>query len=362
MSRHFACHAPGDLDLREREVFTMAQKDRPLVILVPEIPHRLEGWPVDSQTDLFRRITEWLGVEWATQKTSFPAVESLVAEFQQYVNQFGSGYVAFRWDRERKGVVQRLCSGSKMTFGIELYRKVFLLPCATPQSAAQAAQMAKAAVEAVIAYRKRTSREMPEWAANFVFSEESTLREKVGELRGQVAELEGTIDTYISFKGALCYQSDPLVGVVREILDHFFNIQLTVDDKCIEDATLQDDDGTIQAVVEVKGVKNNFIRKNVNQVDSHRERLELPATIPGVLVMNTFRGVDSLQEKDQAPHPDIVKKAVTDRVLLIRTLDLLRYADAVEGGTLTKEEFRTTFLNESGWLKVEDGKAEVVKE
>ena len=58
----------------------------------------------------------------------------------------------------------------------------------------------------------------------------------------------------------------------------------------------------IQAVIEIKGVKGNFTRANVNQVDSHRERLKLPPTTPGILVMNTLMGVGSLQEKDQPPH------------------------------------------------------------
>ena len=174
-------------------------------------------------------------------------------------------------------------------------------------------------------------------------------------------KLRGQIDGYISFKGALCYQSDPLVEVVRKMLDHFFGISLTIDDKCIEDATLLDDEGTIQAVFEIKGVKGNFTRANVNQVDSHRERLSLPSTVPGVLIMNTLMGADSLQEKDQAPHPDIIQKAVADHVLLIRTLDLLRYADGIEQGKLTKEAFRNTILTESGWLKVEGKTATIVK-
>ena len=159
----------------------------------------------------------------------------------------------------------------------------------------------------------------------------------------------------------MCYQSDPLVEVVRKMLDHFFGIALTIDDKCIEDATLLDGEGTTQAVVEIKGVKGNFTRANVNQVDSHRERLKLPPTTPGILIMNTLMGVGSLQEKNQAPHPDIIQKAAADHVLLIRTLDLLRYADGIEQGNLTKEAFRNTILTESGWLKVENNIAEVVK-
>jgi len=70
-------------------------------------------------------------------------------------------------------------------------------------------------------------------------------------------------------------------------------------------------------------------RANVNQVDAHRERLGLAPDVPGVLIM-------------------------------IRTLDLLRYADGVEKGVLTKEDFRDALLHKSGWLKVENQTVEVV--
>lgn len=70
----------------------------------------------------------------------------------------------------------------------------------------------------------------------------------------------------------------------------------------------------------------------------------------------------SLAEKDQAPHQDIIAKAVKDDVLLVRTLDLIRYANLVDDGTKNKDEFRKTILSESGWLKVEAGSVTIVKE
>jgi hypothetical protein len=49
-------------------------------------------------------------------------------------------------------------------------------------------------------------------------------------------------------------------------------------------------------------------------------------------------------------------------VLLIRTLDLLRFANLVEQGIKTKAEFQNILLKESGWLKVDDTRVTVVKE
>jgi hypothetical protein len=355
------CIAKADLDLRQREFFTVFEQRKTIIFLVPKLPRSVDGFPMESDSDLFRAIVSNCEINWDCRKESFPAVESIVPEFREFVGRYGAGYVVFQISDEHKEWVKPICLGNRTPYGIVVGGRLFFLPCVMPQTHEQIIEIAGAAIHAAIAYRKRILQEMPEWTAEFAFGKESLLRTQASGLREQITHIEGQIDGYVSFKGALCYQSDPLVEVVRKMLDHFFGISLMIDDKYIEDATLRDAQGTIQAVFEVKAVKGNFTRANVNQVDSHRERLGLASTVPGVLIMNTLMGVNSLQEKDQSPHPEIIEKAVADRVLLIRTLDLLRYADGIEQGNRTKEDFRNTILTESGWLKVENDTAEIVK-
>jgi len=222
--------------------------------------------------------------------------------------------------------------------------------------------MAVTAIRAARDYRERIREAFPEWIAEYRLGEENELIAKAEELRGKLLTLESEIDVYKQYKGALCFRSDPLVRVVKEILHDFFAIDLEVDDKCIEDAALKDEDGNTQGVFEIKGVTGNFTRQNVNQVDSHRERLSLPATIPGVLIMNTIMSAESLADKDQQPHPDIIKKGAADNVLLIRTLDLLRCADLSQRGKLRNEEFRAAILARGGWLKAADDRIEIITE
>jgi len=360
--RQMVCISRADLDRRYRE-FCSAIKDNKMVIfLVSHLPTAVGHEPVDPACDLFRRITTDFGISWGCLDTVFPAVESTVSEFQEFVTRYGTGYVVFGIQDEQRQWAKPICIGNGKVYGIVLGANAFFLPSPVTQTHEQAVEIAKAAVTAVIAYRRRISTEMPEWTDEFVFSQESALREQEHQLRTKLAQLEAQINSYVFFKGALAYQSEPLVEVVKKLLSHFFDISLTVDERCIEDATLQDSKGHIEAVFEIKGVKRNFKRKDVNQVDSHRERLGLAPTIPGVLIMNTLMGAGSLQAKDQPPHSDIIKKAVADHVLLIRTLDLLRYADAVEKNVLSKDEFKKIILNQAGWLKVENEQVQVVKE
>lgn len=135
-----------------------------------------------------------------------------------------------------------------------------------------------------------------------------------------------------------------------------------MDDKLIEDASIRNPNGEIRAVIEIKGVKGSFKREHVNQVDSHRERLGVGPDTPGILLMNTYKDVNSLKNKDERPHPDIVRKAADDGVLLVRTLDLLRLADLVEKGLISGQQVLDWILSAAGWLKVENGTVEVLQE
>jgi hypothetical protein len=351
------CFSQSDLDRREREFVTASEQAKTFIFLVSRLPQT-----GDSNCDLFRRVVDRLDLDWFNLKTPFPAVESLVPEFCDFVKQYGTGYVAFVCNSDNEAQIKPICASPQNTFGVAIGGNVFFLPCTYPQHHGQAVEITSAAIQAAIKYRQRTTRELPEWIAEFAFSQESTLRAQATDLRERVTKLEVEIKRYGCYKGALCYQSDLLVEIVTKILERFFAVTLTIDDNCIEDATLKTEDGDILAIFEIKGVKGNFTRNNVNQVDSHRERLDLSPKKPGVLIMNTLMGTSSLEEKDEPPHPDIIKKAVKDRVILIRTLDLLRYADCVEKAALTKEAFKKTILTEAGWLKVENDMAQVVKE
>ncbi len=362
MGCRVAAVSPADVDRRHREFFTLVQDGKFFIFMLPELPMIAGTRSIDPQSDLFRRVADELSVTWRCLSTPSSAIRSGIPEFQEYVSKFGSGYLTLEFHRSEEGWAKPICGDSRHQFGAVISGKIFLLPCTVPQFIDQVVQMATEAVAASIAYRRRISTEMPDWAGSFAFKRESNLRGQARGLYQQLSEIEAEIAGYQKLKGALCYRSDPLVEIVAEILDRFLGVSLTLGDNRIEDAIIQSGDGETLAVVEIKGVNGSFIRENVNQVDSHRERLNLPAAVRGILIMNTIMSATSLEAKDQAPHVDIIKKAVAEGVLLIRTLDLLRYVDLVERKLLTKESFRETLLAEAGWLKVEGGAMRVVKQ
>lgn len=356
------CRAPHDLDLRERQFWTAIEQGRIIVFLVPALHvdyttiHR--GRP--PQYDLFKRIIAKSGIPWETQEEPNSLVSSNVPEFRAYMEQYGSGYVCYELPQRDTLEANVIATTDRRTFGFAIGSKLFVLPAVYPQSHDHAISMAVAALQGAIAYRARMMKRLPEWTGDFHFSQELELKKRADALRTELAEIDSSISEYASVKGALCYQSTPLLEVISEIMNRFFDIALNCDEKFIEDASITDDEGNILAVFEIKGVKKNFSRADVNQVDSHRERQGLPPETPGLLVMNTFRSPESLEDKDTPPNSEIIQKGVAENVLLIRTLDLLRYADGIEKGVFSKDEFRETILSKTGWLKVENETIEVM--
>jgi len=355
------CIARSDLDLREREIHTVIKKNDFLIFLIPHILKDDYNWSSVIDTDLFRRFLASFQISWGCSKEAISHLDSKIPEFQPYIERYGSAYVFFLRGNDNKDFTKVICGNDDNPVAFSIFDKVFFLPCVYPTTHEQALGAVESSIRTVISYQERISKAKPEWISEFRFTQESSLLGEAKELQRQLNMVETKIDSYSNFKGALCYRSDPLVDIVINIFEKFFEISLVKEDEFVEDASLKDESGNRKAIFEIKGVKKNFSRQNINQVDSHKERLGLQPKTPGILVMNTLMDAESLAEKDQPPHPDIIKKAVTDNVLLVRTIDLLRFADSVESSILKKEDFLATLMNQSGWLKVADNKYEVIK-
>jgi hypothetical protein len=355
------CIESDDLDLRERELFTICKENKVTIFLVPFLRKDGSCRGEILDTDLFRRFLKEFHIPWDSSERPASWLNSQIPEFQTYIEQHGAAYVYFHGNDSNKEFMKVICGNDNTAVAFSVYDRVFFLPCVYPTTHEQALDAAESAIRAVISYRKRISKDKPQWISEFRFTQENSLLNNAKDLQQQLNRIETQIYSYGNYKGALCYRSDPLVDIVINIFEKFFGISLVKEDEFVEDASLKDKAGNRIAVFEIKGVNSNFSRGNVNQVDSHRERLSLQPDTPGILVMNTLVDANSLAEKDLPPHPDIIKKAVADNVLLIRTIDLLRFADGVEAELFRKEDLLSIIMSESGWLKVAENKYEVVK-
>ena len=79
-----------------------------------------------------------------------------------------------------------------------------------------------------------------------------------------------------------------------------------------------------------------------------------PDDFPALLVINTFYGSRSLQERDQAIPDDVRRRAVEDNILIVRTLDLIRLRQKELSGFAGIKEFLESVRGGGGWYEVND--------
>src|SRR5262249_10013028 len=121
-------------------------------------------------------------------------------------------------------------------------------------------------------------------------------------------------------KRALVSDSAALVADVAFVLQTGLGFQVESIEEFKEDLRVLSDDRSITAILcEIKGVNRGVKREHINQADNHRERANLPANFPTLLIVNTgIKSARNIAEKDQRIDPDQVRHAVRNHVLVMR--------------------------------------------
>jgi len=128
-----------------------------------------------------------------------------------------------------------------------------------------------------------------------------------------------------------------------------------------EDFWIVSPDGDV-ALAEAKGIATHVRRDHVNQVDNHRMMLDLDVPdLPGLLVVNAFRGHPELERRTLDVNADVVKRARVSNVLILRGIDLYRLVALKVGGEDVAATFVDALLGGGGWLRVTDQGTELVQ-
>jgi hypothetical protein len=114
------------------------------------------------------------------------------------------------------------------------------------------------------------------------------------------------------------------------------------------------------AIAEVKGISGDVRRRDVNQVDNHRSELgRSDDELPGLLVINTYRGDDDLERKRQAPHPSVLRLLRSQNVLLLRGADLYELVSRAINGEHVGDRLVEALSAGGGWLEATPERIEV---
>ena len=146
------------------------------------------------------------------------------------------------------------------------------------------------------------------------------------------------------------------------VLENFFGLKVDPTDQNREDAKILDDQGDVLAIVEIKGTTKGIKREYINQVDSHRERNELPLSMPGVLMINNEMSIEGITERlATAVDDEQIKHAQNLNILIVRTIDLLFLMKHLENDPERKNKLINLLTAGGGWLKADSQKYEMIK-
>lgn len=107
------------------------------------------------------------------------------------------------------------------------------------------------------------------------------------------------------------------------------------------------------ALAEAKGIGSHVRRIDVNQVDNNRSELHKDVSeLPGLLVVNIFRGDSDVERRELPVSDDVVRHAVRQNVLVLRTIDLYRLVSRRMASEETPSELAVAMQAGGGWLEV----------
>lgn len=276
-------------------------------------------------------------------------------EYKEYLGDYGVCQTYFQMSSYKKINFKAICGIRDGLTGMVIDEQIFVLPWHAPDKDENATiklftTLASALYESIT----KLSKEIPSWIdERFIFPEEKKLAASLHRLNKEVTQIEANLDLYRIFKGCLCFSGDSLVESVSTIFESFFKLRVVKDDQFVEDTRLfipQEGEDKMIALVEIKGVNSGIKREHINQVDSHRERLGLPSSFPTLLIVNAKMDATKFEEKELEVAHEQVKKAVTDNVLIMRTIDLVNLIYLIEEGIAKHDELLSLFQTENGWL------------
>ncbi|MHA3773362.1 hypothetical protein ACXR0O_17655 [Verrucomicrobiota bacterium sgz303538] len=327
---------------REKQVFNAFSNGAWTCFLLQELDNGNGGqW---AKTDLAKKVANSLFSSIADHNPT-PHVYSKADEFREFFKTYGIARTTLGTPRDpAKTRTLAASENGASIFAAEFGSKIFFLPFkALHQISSELVPLLTSAVGSILSYKLRNDVYLPEWVEEIRFNTENTLDEQISRLEEQLVELKGTSALWRSYKGILCASGRGLSETVVSVLRSFWGLNLQSEEAYIEDAMIYDEKGTPLFVVEIKGVNGGIKRDHINQVDSHRERLNLPEAVPGLLIINDFADEEGLQErKDKQIDRNHLDLALKQNVRVLRTtalLDLMLIAEQKEIPERTKTFF-----------------------
>jgi hypothetical protein len=213
---------------------------------------------------------------------------------------------------------------------------------------------------ALDSHRKNIIIEPPNWIDNIKLENEIKLEKEISNLRNQIDCKQPLLDKQIKSKSILWLKDNELRDTCIEVLNEI-GLATLKQDIGEEDFWIIDDSNVKIAMVECKGKDGDLVRQDISKFDEHREAREKTEKFPALLIANTHNKAGDLSEKDQPIPSNVIEKAVRMKILLTRTIDLIRLLNLIQKGILSTKNFLDHLKTSHGWLEInEEEKLKVI--
>lgn len=309
---------------REKQVFNAWEAGGWTCFLLRELNNG-EGdkW---AETDLVKKMANQMFSN-VRGHDPVPHVYGKADEFRDYFKTYGIARTSLGSPKyEDKTRVLATSAKDRHIFAAELGRSFFFLPLKSlDRINEELVPLLTSAIDSILEYKRRNDIYLPEWVDSIRFKRETFLDEQIAKLEQELIQNKEESILWRRYKGILTSSGHALTEIVISILRSYFGLDLHSKEAYIEDAIIYDEARKELFVVEIKGVNGGIKRDHINQVDSHRERLDLPPDVPGLLIVNDFADVPSVEDREKKQiDPNHLELATKQNVKVLRTTTLLK--------------------------------------
>lgn len=323
-----------------------------------------------NDTNLTKLLLNDYGIEQRCRKSTDTPLKHFKLyrnEYKKYSDDYGVCQTYFDIPFYKEIDIKKIFGLRNGFTGAIINERIFILPCHAPDKDENATKKLFSTL-ALALYENisKLSTEIPSWInEGIIFPEEKKVLDKMHHLSIEIDKVKIDLNFYKIFKGCLAFSGNALVESIATIFESFFKMHVIKNEQFIEDlmlCTAQEGKDKTIALVEIKGVNSGIKREHINQADSHRERLGLQSNSPTLLIVNTKMDATNFEEKELEVAHEQIKKAVTDNVLIIRTLDLINVIYLIENEVMTRDDFIKLIQSASGWMKTTKTAYEIIKD
>jgi hypothetical protein len=198
--------------------------------------------------------------------------------------------------------------------------------------------------------------EYPAYLDEMEVGDERSLRARIEALTAEIATLNHALNDARRGKKILLIEGDALTDEVVRFLHEDLGLDVTRKARAPdgEELWLPDAEGSPWACVQVV----SFDETNVGKHDIALAMLRRASSghgddTPVLLVANTFRAKHAMAERDAEIPPEVIRRAAEDRILIARTMDLVRLGQRAANGFPAADQLRDALASGGGWFEVD---------